>query len=328
MPPRLPRTILPKSRLRLAFLALSPLLAACQSQGPPAAPSTDEQGAASTGTKQGTYPLTGVVREVDRAGGFVTIRHEDIPGLMPAMTMPFAVPGGDIPASVQPGDRVSATLQVKGSDYTLSDLKVIESQAEPVLRLDTSGGTANLRPELPVLKPGDSVPDFSMTTQDGQPLKLSDLRGHVVVLTFIYTRCPVPNFCPLMDRKFGELAAMIQPIPDRANRVRLLSVSFDPEHDTPEALTAHARLRGAREPLWTFAVASHEELRKVAEPLGLKYGPTPNEIIHNLSTAVIGPDGRLARLESGNTWTPEDLHKTIVGLLPGVVASGGPTGSR
>ncbi len=117
------------------------------------------------------------------------------------------------------------------------------------------------------------VPDFTMTTQEGRTLALSELRGKVVVLTFIYTRCPLPDFCPLMDRKIKELAGKVDAMPGRAEQVRLLSVSFDPEHDTPEVLRKHAQVQGARPPLWTFAVASHDELAKVAGPLGLMYGP-------------------------------------------------------
>jgi protein SCO1/2 len=159
------------------------------------------------------------------------------------------------------------------------------------------------------------VPDFAMTLQDGRTLRLSELRGKIVVLTFIYTRCPLPNFCPLMDKNFAELARWVQAVPARAEEVRLLSVSFDPEHDTPEVLAAHAQLRGAKPPVWQFAAASHDELRKVAGPLGLSYAPTGNEIIHGLTTAVIGPEGRLARLVEGNRWTPDELRRTIAELL-------------
>ena len=140
----------------------------------------------------------------------------------------------------------------------------------------------------------------------------------MVGLTFIYTRCPVPEFCPLMDRKFADLAGRLSAVPARAARVRLLSVSFDPEHDTPEVLKKHADSRGATPPLWTFAVASHRELARVALPLGLTYGPTPNEIIHSLSTALIDAEGRLVRLEAGSgggKWNPADFLKSIYSLL-------------
>jgi protein SCO1/2 len=158
-----------------------------------------------------------------------------------------------------------------------------------------------------------------MTTQEGKSQRLSELRGNVVALTFIYTRCPLPDFCPLMDRKFGELASRLSAVPERARRIRLISLSFDPDHDTPQVLAKHAQSRGAAPPLWSFAVASHPELAKVAPALGLFYDPTRSEIAHNLVTAIIDPEGKLARLEVGasrNKWENVDLLKTIYSLIP------------
>ncbi len=146
---------------------------------------------------------------------------------------------------------------------------------------------------------------------------LSDLRGKVVVLTFIYTRCPLPDFCPLMDRKFAGLAGSIEGVATRADKVRLISLSFDPDHDTPEVLKKHAQIQGARPPLWTFAVATYDELSRIAPRLGLAYGPTGNEIAHNLSTAVIDSEGKLADLRVGSAskaWTTADLLKVIIPL--------------
>jgi protein SCO1/2 len=263
-----------------------------------------------------TYPLVGVVRSVDAGAKRVVIRHEEIPGFMPQMTMPFSVADANALAAVRPGDKVSATLKVRGDHSELADLTVTEPAEPQELTLDLSAGEAKVRPRIPKLEPGDEVPDFAMTTQDGSTQRLSDLRGEVVVVTFIYTRCPLPDFCPKMDERFAELARMVGAVPGRAEKVRLVSVSFDPEHDTPEVLARHAKLRGARPPLWRFAVASHEELSKVAEPLGLMYGPRKDEIIHNLTTSVIGPDGRLVRRLEGSSWSPEDVFKTIRGLLP------------
>ncbi len=166
-------------------------------------------------------------------------------------------------------------------------------------------------PATETLKPGDLVPDFTVTTQEGRELKLGDLKGEVVVLTFIYTRCPLPEFCPAMDLKFADLARRISAVPGRSDRIRLLSISFDPEHDTPEVLAAHAARRGAKPPLWTFAVASNPELARVAGRFGLAYAPGTRDFNHNLRTAVIGPDGRLALLEVGPGWTPAaDLLRT------------------
>ena len=131
------------------------------------------------------------------------------------------------------------------------------------------------------------------------------------MLTFVYTRCPLPDFCPLMDRRFGELALRLGRSAGRVGRVRLLSVSFDPEHDTPEVLAEHARRVGAEPPLWTYAVAEHAELRRVAGPLGLTYAPTTDQIRHSLSTAVIAPDGTLALLALGNGWEVADIDAEV-----------------
>jgi cytochrome oxidase Cu insertion factor (SCO1/SenC/PrrC family) len=129
----------------------------------------------------------------------------------------------------------------------------------------------------------------------------------------------MPDFCPLMDRKFSELAQRLSAFPKRARDIRLISLSFDPEHDTPEALRKHARIHGAQPPLWSYAVASHGELAKVAAPLGLFFGPDGTEIAHNLCTAIIDPSGKLARLEVGtqpNRWETADFLKSIYSLLP------------
>jgi protein SCO1/2 len=276
-------------------------------------------------TSAEVYKLVGVVKGVDPEKSEVLIRHEAIPGFMDAMTMAFTLKDRSAFDDLRVGDEVEGTLRVEKeggevNDYDLADLVVTRPAPAPGLTLKLSGGQPTLEAKPRVLQPGDPVPDFAVTTQDGTVLRLSDLRGKVVVLTFVYTRCPLPDFCPLMDRKFSELADRVSAVPGRADHVRLLSVSFDPEHDTPEVLRKHATMRGARPPLWTYAVASHEDLAKVAPALGLTYGPREGEVMHNLSTAVIGPDGTLARLETGptgKTWAPADVLKTMYSLITG-----------
>lgn len=269
------------------------------------------------------YKLVGVVRGVEPEQGMVRIRHEAIPGFMAAMTMEFTLKNKDELEDVRVGDEVEAMLHVirkdgEVSDYELMNL-VVSRPAPAEFTLNLSGNQPEIQATPSVLKPGDPVPDFTMTTQDGKTLRLSDLRGKVVALTFIYTRCPLPDFCPRMDNKFGKLAELIAAVPRRAENVRLLSISFDPENDTPEVLKKHAETRGVHPPLWTFAVASHDELAKVARQLGLFYGPGKNEIIHNLSAAVIDTEGRLVRLETGSAarnWEPADLFRSINASTP------------
>jgi protein SCO1/2 len=265
------------------------------------------------------YPLAGVVKRVERELQHVTIDHEAIPGFMDAMNMRFAYTDRSVLDHLQPGDRVQGTLRVERehgvvSEYQLRDLVVTGQTARGV-----TSGVAELPARGRLLEPGDLVPDFTMTNQDGQAVKLSGLRGKVVVLTFIYTRCPLPDFCPMMDRKFSELAEHLRNSPGRAASVRLVSLSFDPDHDTADVLRKHAQIRGAAPPLWSYAVASHAELAKIAAPLGLTYIPGTDDIAHNLSTAIIDRAGKLVRLEVGTTrnkWQTISFLKSIYALIP------------
>jgi protein SCO1/2 len=270
------------------------------------------------------YKLRGVVKKVEPERDHVTIEHEAIPGFMDAMRMRFAYKDRKTLATIRPGDLVEGKLRVERAlgavrDYELSGLQVLKSAPPLPTAPDISKNKVFAGAEHRQLLIGEPVPDFTMTNQDGQAVKLGDLRGNVVALTFIYTRCPLPDFCPLMDKKFSELAQRIAAFPERARQIRLISLSFDPEHDTPDVLKKHAQIRGAMPPLWTYAVASHAELAKIGVALGLFYQPGDTEIAHNLCTAVIDPDGNLARLEIGterNKWDSTDLRKTLYSLLP------------
>ncbi|GIW86956.1 MAG: hypothetical protein KatS3mg108_1280 [Isosphaeraceae bacterium] len=247
-----------------------------------------------------TYPLRGEVVRVDRETGRVAIRHEEIPGYMPAMTMAFELAGDPVLEDLQVGDQIEARLRVDSNGTTLEQI-VITALAEPKEATESA---------VELLGVGEPVPDFALTDQEGVGLRLSDLRGRAVVLTFIYTRCPLPDYCPLMDRRFAELARGLRAA-GLEDSVRLISVSFDPEHDRPEVLRRHARMVGARGPLWLFAVAEHEELNKVAPKLGLSYGPSQGEWIHTLSTAVIDREGRLVSLHRGRDWTVGDVVREL-----------------
>jgi protein SCO1/2 len=318
----------------LASIGLALVLAAgCGSRAPSTpSPAADAPRPAPAATTTVTYTLAGVVRSVTPSDGQAVIAHEAIPGFMGAMTMPFTIKDRSLLEDIRPGDTVEGELRVQKEgddvkDYELVDLVVTRPALPSPKKLTLSMQDMTLTEAPRRLEPGQPVPDFAVTTQDGKTLKLSDLRGKVVALTFVYTRCPLPDFCPLMDRKFSDLAAKVSASSKRAEQVRLLSVSFDPEHDTPEVLTKHARVQGARPPLWTFAVASHEELARVARPLGLLYGPGSNEIIHNLCTAVIDPEGRLAQVEisaEARNWQPAELLKLISSLVPDPTATTAP----
>jgi protein SCO1/2 len=166
-------------------------------------------------------------------------------------------------------------------------------------------------PRAAEARPGDAVPDVALVNHDGKSFRLSQLRGKTVVLTFIYTRCPLPNYCPLMNRNFASIAKALEPQPDRARNTHLLSVSFDPAYDTPAVLRkTREAFRPAGSQLltpWDFATGSPADVRKLATFFGVTYEGFGANISHNLRTAVIGADGKVVRVFNGNAWQPSEV---------------------
>jgi protein SCO1/2 len=203
----------------------------------------------------------------------------------------------------EPGDLVTATLIVEEVDAYLSALiKTGHAAIDAPL-------PAPVITDADLLKPGDAVPDVALVDQDGTPRPLSSLRGHRVALTFVYTRCPLPDFCPLMDRHFTAVQRTIAATPSLAD-AKLLTVTLDPEFDTPPVLKAHARAVGADGRVWHFATGAPGDVAAFARRFGViaeRQGEDPASLTHNLRTAVIDPGGRLHSIVSGNQWTPAEL---------------------
>ena len=162
---------------------------------------------------------------------------------------------------------------------------------------------------------GETVPDFQLVDQDGRAVRLSDYRGRAVVLTFIYTRCPLPNFCPLMSKHFAELEQRLNK--ELPGRYHLLSISMDPEFDTPAVLKEYASRYEARTADWTFATGDAGQIDTVAQLLGLYYVRENGLISHDLRTALFGPDGRLVHLWKSNVWTPYEVQRRVRETLSG-----------
>lgn len=244
------------------------------------------------------YPIRGQLLGVQLDTGQVVLKHEAVAGYMDAMTMPFTVADrGDVLAR-RPGDLVTATLVVEPTRAYLEGLMLTGTAPLP-----TGVGGSPVAEGVHVLAPGDPVPVLALTSQSGQPASLADWTGQAGVVTFIYTRCPLPDFCPLMDRRFQEIQAAAAADTELAGKVRLLSVSFDPAFDTPAVLTAHAARVGAKRG-WTFATAPPAVVDRFAAEFGVNViRESDGTITHNLRTAVVGPDGRVAAVYSGNEWT-------------------------
>lgn len=255
-----------------------------------------------------TYELEGRVVSVDRRARQVVVAHEEIPGFMKAMTMGFPLKNERDLDRVQPNDRIAGTLYVE-DDRSYLEILVIQRGPD---------GNDTEAPEAPAgPRPGDAVPDVTLVDHEGRPMKLSDLRGRVYALTFIYTRCPLPDFCPRMDRNFVEAAKRLEADPGAAARYQLLSVSFDTDYDTPAVLKQYrARYRRAEPPgavPWSFATGTTADVRTLATFFGLSYRGEGAEIVHTLRTAVVDGEGRVVRVFAGNQWTPEELAAALRG---------------
>jgi protein SCO1/2 len=248
------------------------------------------------------YEVRGQIVSVNPARMEVIVDHEDIPGFMPAMVMPYKVQDAALLEGKTPGDLVTATLVVEEVRAYLTSM--------------TTTGNAPLKSnvETPritdadLVQEGEPVPDHALVDESGAPFTLASLGGHRVALTFIYSRCPLPDFCPLMDRHFAEVQRTIRATPALAD-VRLVSVTIDPAFDRPPVLAAHAKRLGADPALWRFVTGDPETVLAFAKRFGViaEAGDTPAALVHNLRTAVIGADGRLVKAYSGNMWVPAEL---------------------
>ena len=252
-------------------------------------------------SRERRYPLEGQVVAVDPVKGELTIRHSDIKGFMPGMTMPFKVADKAVLSERKPGDLVRATLVVEDS---LGRLEHVVRTGEAPLPADA------VPPVTDVLSPGVKAPDATLVDQDGATRRTSEWQGKAVAVTFVYTRCPLPDFWPLMDKHFATVQRAV--LTDRAltDRVRLLSVSFDPEFDTPDVLRAHAKRAGADPRIWTWLTGT----REAAQAFGVLIvrGDRPGaEIVHNLRTVVLDPEGRVTTVFNGNDWKPEELLEAL-----------------
>jgi protein SCO1/2 len=209
----------------------------------------------------------------------------------------------------KPGDLFTATLVVEEVNAYLSTLT---TTGHAPLEDPTAGP---LITDADLLKDGDVVPDHALVDQTRTPRPMGSLRGHRVALTFIYTRCPLPDFCPLMDKQFADVQQEIGKSSELAD-VRLVSVTLDPEFDTPAVLDTHAKALGADPRLWHFVTGDRDEVLAFAKRFGVitEPGEPASPVVHNLRTAVINPQGRLVKAYSGNMWSPAELLADLKAL--------------
>ena len=257
------------------------------------------------------YPFTGRVISIDAQSQSALIDGDSIPGFMEAMAMSYTIKPEATLAPLAAGDSISAEVVVQSEskegspNYWLENVKVTAHGQNP-----QRAQTASQR----IPAPGDEVPDFQFTNQSGRHISLQQYRGQTLLVTFIYTRCPFPDFCPRMSSNFAEIYKQLGADPALASRTHLLTISFDPGHDTPRVLRDYAfSVAHTHDPAlfsrWEFAGPSPKDLPRIAAFFGLVLQADSGLITHNLSTTVIGPDGKILHWYHGGDWQASDLIK-------------------
>jgi protein SCO1/2 len=247
------------------------------------------------------YELKGKVVMVEREKHLVTVSHNEVKGLMPAMTMPFTVANDQDLDALAPGAQLTATLVIDGAHSWLEDLIIVQSTGTPTA--PPPGAPAEA-------KAGDSVPNFALQNQDGKRIHFKDYRGKALLLTFIYTRCPLPEYCDLMSNNFAQIDRQLEQDPALYAKTHLLSISIDPAYDTPQVLRSYGAAHTERYEKETFQhweFASGEQMKEAAQFFGLRYFADNDQIVHGLRTVIITPDEKVAKVYTNNEWKPEEV---------------------
>lgn len=283
---------------RFFFLSLLVCLglSACKSAPPKA----------SDGAKR--FEVKGKVVSADKGEHKVTIAHEEIKDYMEAMTMPFTLLDDWVYSELKPGAQIQATLVVDQGRTWLEN-PVVTNIADPSLvgKIEETGAEPS---------PGTDVPNFTLVNQDGKKISFDKYRKQALVVTFIYTRCPMPDQCPLMSQNFQRIQQQVQQNPTLKDKTHLLSITVDPKFDKPKVLRDYgARYLALDKPdafkHWEFATGSAEEVKQTAQFFGLNYWPEKDQIIHSLRTAIVTPDGKVAKIYRGNEWKPEEVVQDL-----------------
>jgi protein SCO1 len=273
------------------------------------AANAQETRTSSSSTNQEIHFAKGVVVEVTLAERKVTIKHETIPGYMPGMTMPFEVKNTNELAGIEPGDPVSFRIIVSGNFGWIDQIHKTGPKTNSV----PLAGPFHYVREVEPLNEGDPLPEYHFTNQLGQAISTTQYQGQALAITFLFTRCPFPQYCPLLANNFAEVQKKLLSLPNAPTNWHLLTISFDPEYDTPAVLQRYAEAHGADPKRWTFATGSLPEVTAIGEQFGLAFWKEGSGIIsHNLRVVVIDASGRVQKIFTGNDWQPVDLVSEMV----------------
>jgi protein SCO1/2 len=257
-----------------------------------------------TSTNPTVYQVKGVVVELEPEEKTVRIKHEEIPGYMRAMTMSFDVRDTNELAGLEAGDHVAFRMLVTDTDGWIDQLRKLP---RPTTNNPPTTGPFRFVRDVEPLGVGDVLPEYRFTNQLGQAVSTSQFRGRALAITFIFTRCPFPTFCPRTMENFAETQRKLLALASGPTNWHLLTISFDPAFDTPAVLKAYGQTHSADPRRWTLATGALIDITAIAEQFGLTFWSEDGGISHNLRTAVIDPAGRVRKVLIGNKWTSEEL---------------------
>jgi protein SCO1 len=254
-----------------------------------------------TPSNEKRYDLKGKVVAVERDKHLVTIAHEEIKGYMPSMTMPYTLQDDYYLQNLAAGDEIMATLVVDGSHTWLENVAITRESKDPSA---TTG--------ISEAKEDDEVPNYQLVNQDGKDIRLNNYRGKALLLTFVYTRCPLPDYCALMSTNFAKVDRELEKQPDLYQKTHLLTISIDPEYDTPKVLRSYGaayteRYQDETFSHWEFASGTKDQVKGIAQFFGLRYFADNDQIVHGLRTVIVKPDGKVAKVYRGNEWQPDEV---------------------
>lgn len=264
--------------------------------------------AASTATNIQIYQARGIVKELPQGGLSIVIKHEEVTNYMPAMTMEFRPADTNELKGLAPGDRIMFRMLVTEDTGWIDQITRVGKEAPASQAAASSHPVAYQAP----VKVGALMPDCVLTNEFGRPIHLTQYRGQALALTFFFTRCPFPDFCPRMSNQFAETAHKLAAIPGGPTNWHLLSISFDPAFDSPAVLRGYAQGHQYDPARWSFATGSPAEIEKLAQRCDLTVQRDGAGFNHNLRTVVVDAGGRVKDVPIGNEWKPDELAKELI----------------
>jgi len=259
--------------------------------------------ASGSGTNAQIFQVNGVVMALQLREKSVTIKHAAVTNYMPAMTMPFEVRDTNELAGLEAGDPVTFRLLVTDTEGWIDRIRKTGPKTNTP---PTTGAFRRVRDVEP-LNEGDPLPEYHFTNQFGRPFSTAQFKGQALAIEFLFTRCPFPTFCPFLANNFAEAQQKLLARTNAPANWQLLTISFDPEFDTPEVLRRYAEAHGGDPAHWTFATGDLMDITALGEQFSLAFWHEDGGISHNLRAAVVDAAGRVQKIFAGNQWASDDL---------------------